>query len=1668
MGIQATTATDNGTDTPVGTDIDAGTYEVLRDRLDTQARELTRRARALDERRTETFGRLGLALTDTAPLRTPRPTVARDLVAVGDALLLGHAVPTGHTGPVTLPEVFTLLDPEGAELPADAVPGLLDCADAAREFEELFRYFRQARLLRLRLLDDLLLAVFRVGERAADVRALRWRLTGTGAGTRARFLDARGERDAARAAAGPAAEDEGVAWTATGREEHVPGRHPHVAIPGADLWVSTVGGSLTVKIENDVETERGIHAEPVAEPLQSLADAEIDHARVGPLVLLRVRPYKEDAYRHLVHNTVTRSVVRVDALGQGALRLPEDQGLVFPGGYVLADGTLRTFDVDTADLAPGRTAHAPNGEDLLFRFAAPDGRILLLPWNLIRREPATPITGLGHALLADGTLVVLRAPAAGADTATAAHPAQRWRSPFVSEEHAAAHPAGDGPLARIGNPDLVRGVADCLDLAETALRVAPGVELYTALTAACGRVRDRHHWLGDPEVGDLGSVLDSLGETVRQVLGEYETVRTLTRRAVEAVEEAEERTGALVRRIRGESPRGAAAWVANLTALRACQGRLLSLAELRYVDTGRLDALAERLTGDIEAAGRRAVEFLRRPEAFAPVHAELEALAEDAARITTAAEAGPVTEGLDERAAGLRAVTEVVGGLDIEDATVRTAILERIGEVLAGVNRVRAVLDGRRRSLVEGEARAAFDAEFALLGQAVTAGLGAAGDPEGCDTALAALLLQVEGLEARFGESPESFEALEARRFEIHEAFSARKQALQDELSRRADRLAASAGRILDTVARHLTELSDPDAVNTWFASDPMVAKVRRTVEDLRGLGDLVRAEELEGRLAALRQEAGRALRDRRDLYTEGGDALRLGAHAFAVDTRPRELSLVPDAAGPVFTLTGTDYRAPVADPEFAATRPYWGQSLPSETPGVYRAEYLAARLFAAHGEAGQGLPADPEALAELVRTAARDAYDEGYEAGVHDHDALLLLGALRRLAGAAGLLRFPAGRRAAARGFWARVPDAERRAALTRRARSLAAAREVFGPAVTFEELVAELAPGIAPFLAGDGGDGDGADGDAAAEAARYLVAELTAAEDAFGFVLAPGTAELLASFRALPAHPGFRADLAACAGDEEARRTLAAAWLRGHAGPGVDAGALAEAVAAELCVGVDAAPDRAAGAEVAVTTTVTGLLGAHPRIVDGALRLDLAEFLTRTDAFARDRVPGFRAYQRARTALTEAERERLRLEDHRPRVLSTFVRNRLIDEVFLPLFGSNLARQIGALGADKRTDSSGLLLLVSPPGYGKTTLVEYVAERLGMLLVKISGPALGHEVTSLDPDRAPDAASRREVEKINFALAAGNNTLLYLDDIQHTSPELLQKFIPLCDATRRIEGVWEGRPRTWDLRGKRFAVCMAGNPYTESGELFRVPDMLANRADVWNLGDVLTGKEEAFALSFVENALTAHPALAPLAGRDREDLDLLLAWAGGARPAPGERLSHPYAPAEVERITAVLRHLLVARDAVVAVNAAYIASAAQSDADRTEPPFRLQGSYRDMNKIAARLDPVMNRTEVDAVIADHYRAEAQTLTTGAEANLLKFGELRGTLTEVQAARWAEIKRTHVTGRRLGGAEDDPAVRAIAALGLLADRMAAVEDAIRARAALPRDPRVPYPPDRD
>ena len=81
-----------------------------------------------------------------------------------------------------------------------------------------------------------------------------------------------------------------------------------------------------------------------------------------------------------------------------------------------------------------------------------------------------------------------------------------------------------------------------------------------------------------------------------------------------------------------------------------------------------------------------------------------------------------------------------------------------------------------------------------------------------------------------------------------------------------------------------------------------------------------------------------------------------------------------------------------------------------------------------------------------------------------------------------------------------------------------------------------------------------------------------------------------------------------------------------------------------------------------------VQGLLGQHARIDQQVMTLRLDEFLSRLNHYIRVRIPAYKAYRQMSSEVLEGTRKRLRLEELKPRVLSTFVRNKLINDVYLP----------------------------------------------------------------------------------------------------------------------------------------------------------------------------------------------------------------------------------------------------------------------------------------------------------------------------------------------------------------------------------------------------------------
>jgi hypothetical protein len=720
-----------------------------------------------------------------------------------------------------------------------------------------------------------------------------------------------------------------------------------------------------------------------------------------------------------------------------------------------------------------------------------------------------------------------------------------------------------------------------------------------------------------------------------------------------------------------------------------------------------------------------------------------------------------------------------------------------------------------------------------------------------------------------------------------------------------------------------------------------------------------------------------------------------------------------------------------------------WGLDVSSESTTVYRSEWLAYRVFSEAAESGRALLAQGEKAFEAVREYAAKHPGEGYVKGVHDTDAARIMEALAPMHEALGLLRFPSHARACAAVFWLQFSEGERRELLVAKLRGFGAMKRAFPGAGHRLEYIRELHGLLHEFVQRTALFPE----ECLNDAAEYLYYTLKRDQP---FAVAIEAAQLAEGFeghlRDQRFAEAFRAARESVQSHLPSLYELIREWVAGYAGSAQIANA---AEVLDEATWLILRGSRTGVIEATMSREIGGMAGSHALIHAGSITLHYLDFMRRLRAHETTVIPLCERLAALKRVRLEEARERMRLDGFKPKVLTSFVRNRLIDTAYLPLVGDNLAKQIGAAGDAKRTDRMGLLLLISPPGYGKTTLVEYVASRLGIIFMKINGPAIGHRVTSLDPAEAPNAAARDELEKLNLAFEMGDNVMVCLDDIQHLHPEFLQKFISLCDGSRRIEGVYRGKPRTFDLRGRKFVVVMAGNPYTESGEKFKIPDMLANRADTYNLVDVVGAHAEAFRYSYLENAAASNPTLARIVSRQPKDV-LTLVGLAETGPREGLEFEGNWPAEEQQEFLGVMKKLLRVRDIVLRVNEEYIRSAAQADAYRTEPPFKLQGSYRNMNRLAEKIAPVMNDAELEELLASYYRNEAQTLTTGAEANLLKLKELTGSLTPAESSRWDEIKKTFRKNQILGGSgEDDPVSRVVAKLAAFYDGLSGIKDAL-------------------
>lgn len=1602
--------------------IDQGAYEVIRKRLDTHGGDLRARLDRLNARRKEVFGSIDFKLTGNDRITTENNCVPRDIVAVGGRFLMGFNVHFGLKTHVDVADVFAVYRFGDGAFHAEDL-SLLDDAEFTKDFTDLFRFYKNAKFAKFFREGPHIYMKFHVGRDVDDFKAFKWAIDGDSL----RYLGNRSDHEVRYP------EQHDFVWTRATREMQTQGAFPHYSIEDI-VFVETTGGDFTLKVEDNSTTGEGIYAEPVDNLDQSLDDAEIYFCIVGHIVLLKVRPYQEDNYRYYIFNAKLQEVYREDSLGESCILLPENHGLVFSRGYYLASGKYQRFPGIPADLIFERKITAPNGEDFAYLFYhRREGIYAILAYNLIDQSIDTPLVTNGYAFFGDGQVVFFKTPE---DAEPQKHHAiQVWQTPFVGPNF--VQPVSEQSyLSKVGNRDIVRGMAECVEVLELLGREDLYADLYVDLVKSTSDLLDAYFWLDHEESANLALPLAEIKTAAQAAVGEYEKVTRIRRNTRRQVEEVTREAQDLVNLNATRIYDNILVFVEALAALREVRGRTIALHELRYADAAHINQLEETIKEQTASLSQRCVEFLLDPKSLDPYRESAATHDSGIDSLSKATEAKELAEQVQASADELEMLIEIVSNLRIEDTTQRTQIVDNISTIFSQLNATRTRLRNKQQELGRVEGVSEFNSQLKLLNQSVVNYLDLSDDPEKTEQYLTKMMVQIEELEGRFAEFDEFVLQLAEKRDEVYTAFENRKLQLVEKRNKRADALGQAAGRILGSIKSRVDGMEQINAINSYFASDLMIDKVRDICEELAALDDTVRVDDIQSRLKAIREDAVRQLKDRQDLQADGKNTIRFGRHVFSVNNQAVDLTTIIRGDVMQLHLTGTQFFEPVTDEKLLETSDAWPQEVVSEDARVYRAEYLAYLL---HEQLTTDDPAkvkallqdDSDALLEGVRGFMGARFSEGYTKGVHDADAAIILRALLEMHGSVDLLRYRSAARALAGYWWTTLQDEALRERITHQLAGFGSVGDVFASATQQRAYVTQLGQHLRAFTQ----DAAIFDATLCEDAGEYLFYELTGARD--GLVASPEAAELYDAFndhlRGQRSLTKYRDSIEAMTGSPLDRFSLIRDWAGAFLNESEDFpaevyGHYLEELSLLLFEGK---PPAGRVHAASVRREINGLIGSHAVIDNGSYPLDYNEFLTRLRHFATQTVPRFETYTHLKQELLENARDDMRLDEFKPKVLTSFVRNQLIDNVFLPMIGDNLAKQMGTAGANTRTDRMGLLLLISPPGYGKTTLMEYIANRLGVIFMKINGPAIGHGVTSIDPAEATNAAAREELEKLNLAFEMGDNVVIYVDDIQHTHPEFLQKFISLCDAQRRIEGVYKGKTRTYDFRGRKVAVVMAGNPYTESGERFAIPDMLANRADTYNLGDIIGDHGKSFKKSYLENCLTSNPALNALASRSQEDVYGIIKIAE-TDSRDGVEFEGNYGRDEIEEMVNVMKKLIAVRDVILKVNLQYIASAGQEDAYRTEPPFQLQGSYRNMNRIAEKVVPVMNDAELKTLIVSSYEQDAQTLTTGAEANLLKFREMMGWMTEEEAARWEDIKRTFARNnsvKSLGGDDKTAAV---------------------------------------
>ncbi|HLV51948.1 MAG TPA: DNA repair ATPase, partial [Flavobacterium sp.] len=123
--------------------LDSGTYEIIKRRLQTQKDELIIRLGQLNQARKEVFNSTNFVLKANQRISTENTCVARGIVALDAICIFGYNVHFGLRTEIKLDDVFSIYQFDGSQFIPQSLD-LINDQNFIKDYQNLYKYYRDS------------------------------------------------------------------------------------------------------------------------------------------------------------------------------------------------------------------------------------------------------------------------------------------------------------------------------------------------------------------------------------------------------------------------------------------------------------------------------------------------------------------------------------------------------------------------------------------------------------------------------------------------------------------------------------------------------------------------------------------------------------------------------------------------------------------------------------------------------------------------------------------------------------------------------------------------------------------------------------------------------------------------------------------------------------------------------------------------------------------------------------------------------------------------------------------------------------------------------------------------------------------------------------------------------------------------------------------------------------------------------------------------------------------------------------------------------------------------------------------------------------------------------------------------------------------------------------